>query len=115
VAVLPLFICDILLSPVYSLEFAADSSYARPTLVSITGASKSITISNLRFKNPANVFHSVSGASTNILYENLRMDATSTANATAKNTDGFDIGASTFVTVKNTTVTNQVRGAGGAS
>ncbi|KAJ7116569.1 glycoside hydrolase family 28 protein [Mycena epipterygia] len=91
----------------YWTEFDADSSYARPTLVSITGASKSITITNLRFKNPANVFHSVSGGSTNILYENLRMDATSTATAIAKNTDGFDVGASTFVTIRNTTVVNQ--------
>ncbi|KAJ7039713.1 extracellular exo-polygalacturonase [Mycena alexandri] len=91
----------------YWIAFAANSSYARPTLVSITGASKGITISNLRFKNPANVFHSVNGGSTNILYENLRMDATSTATAIAKNTDGFDVGASTFVTIKNTTVVNQ--------
>jgi galacturan 1,4-alpha-galacturonidase len=81
-------------------EFAADSSYRRPTLVSIAGASNAITISNLRFKNPANVFHSVNGASTNILYDSLRMDATSTATATAKNTDGFDVGASTFVTIR---------------
>ncbi|KAJ7173966.1 glycoside hydrolase family 28 protein, partial [Mycena crocata] len=91
----------------YWIAFAADSSYARPTLVSITGASKSITISNLRFKNPANVFHSVNGGSTNILYDSLRLDATSTSTATAKNTDGFDIGVSTFVTVRNTTVVNQ--------
>ncbi|KAJ6504620.1 glycoside hydrolase family 28 protein [Mycena vitilis] len=91
----------------YWTEFAADSSYARPTLVSITGASNAITISNLRFKNPANVFHSVSGASTNIVYDSLRMDATSTATAIAKNTDGFDVGSSTFVTIRNTTVVNQ--------
>ncbi|KAJ7851608.1 glycoside hydrolase family 28 protein [Mycena olivaceomarginata] len=84
----------------YWIEFAADSSYRRPTLVSIAGASNAITISNLRFKNPANVFHSVNGASTNILYDSLRMDATSTATATAKNTDGFDVGASTFVTIR---------------
>ncbi|KAF8214931.1 glycoside hydrolase family 28 protein [Mycena galopus ATCC 62051] len=91
----------------YWTEFAANSSYARPTLVSITGASNAITISNLRFKNPANVFHSVNGGSTNILYDSLEMDATSTATAIAKNTDGFDVGASTFVTIRNTTVTNQ--------
>ncbi|KAF7348276.1 Extracellular exo-polygalacturonase [Mycena sanguinolenta] len=90
-----------------NVAFAANSSYARPTLVSITGASTGITISNLRFKNPANVFHSVNGGSTNILYESLEMDATSTATAIAKNTDGFDVGASTFVTIKNTTVINQ--------
>ncbi|KAJ7082863.1 extracellular exo-polygalacturonase [Mycena belliarum] len=91
----------------YWIEFAANHSYRRPTLVSITGKSKSITISNLRFKNPANVFHSVGGGSTNILYDALRLDATSTSTATAKNTDGFDVGASTFVTIRNTTVVNQ--------
>ncbi|KAJ6553581.1 glycoside hydrolase family 28 protein [Mycena vulgaris] len=91
----------------YWIAFAANSSYARPTLVSITGASNGIIISNLRFKNPANVFHSVNGASTNIVYDSLRLDATSTSTATPKNTDGFDIGASTFVTVSNTTVVNQ--------
>ncbi|KAJ7746292.1 glycoside hydrolase family 28 protein [Mycena metata] len=91
----------------YWIAFAANSSYARPTLVSITGASKGITISNLRLKNPANVFNSVNGGSMNVVYQNLRMDATSTATATAKNTDGFDVGASTFVTIKNTTVVNQ--------
>ncbi|KAJ7470778.1 glycoside hydrolase family 28 protein [Mycena latifolia] len=91
----------------YWIEFAANSSYARPTLVSITGASSAITISNIRFKNPANVFHSVSGGSTNIVYDSLRMDATSTSTATAKNTDGFDVGSSTFVTIRNTTVVNQ--------
>ncbi|CAK5275013.1 unnamed protein product [Mycena citricolor] len=88
-------------------EFAADSSYRRPTLVYMTSSTTSFTISNLRFKNPANVFHSVGGGSSNIIYENLRMDATSTATAIAKNTDGFDIGTSKFVTVRNVTVTNQ--------
>ncbi|KAK7048663.1 extracellular exo-polygalacturonase [Favolaschia claudopus] len=90
----------------YWIQFAADSSYRRPTLVYITGSS-AITISSLRFKNPANVFHSVTGGSSNVVYDSLRMDATSTANATAKNTDGFDIGTSSHVTVRNTMVTNQ--------
>ncbi|KAJ7644604.1 extracellular exo-polygalacturonase [Roridomyces roridus] len=90
----------------YWIAFNANSSYARPTLMTITGSS-GITVSNLQFRNPANVFHSVGGSSTNIVYQNLRMAATSTANATAKNTDGFDVGASTFVTIRNTTVANQ--------
>ncbi|KAJ7191918.1 extracellular exo-polygalacturonase [Mycena pura] len=91
----------------YWAEFDANSSYARPTLVSILGSSNSITISNLHFRNAPNVFHSVNGGSTNILYDSLMMDATSTATVVAKNTDGFDVGSSTFVTIRNTTVINQ--------
>ncbi|KAJ7448953.1 glycoside hydrolase family 28 protein [Mycena latifolia] len=90
----------------YWTQFTADSTYKRPKLVTISGSS-GITISNLRFTNPPEFFHSVSGGSTDIVYDSLRLDATSTSTATAKNTDGIDIGSSTFVTVKNVTVVNQ--------
>ncbi|KAF7291860.1 Extracellular exo-polygalacturonase [Mycena indigotica] len=90
----------------YWTLFAEDSSFARPTLVTIT-SSTSITISNLHFRNAPNVFHSVSGGSTNIIYDGLQLDATSTATVTAKNTDGFDVGSSSHVTIKNTNVVNQ--------
>ncbi|KAJ7748004.1 extracellular exo-polygalacturonase [Mycena olivaceomarginata] len=80
----------------YWIEFAANNSYRRPTLVVIDGASSGITISNLNFKNPAAGFHSAKGDSTNILYDSLTLTAVSTATATAKNTDGIDVGASTF-------------------
>ncbi|KAF7323721.1 Extracellular exo-polygalacturonase [Mycena kentingensis (nom. inval.)] len=90
----------------YWTLFGQNSSFARPTLVSISG-SKSITISNLHFRNAPNVFHSVSGASSDIIYDGLQMDATSTATAIAKNTDGFDVGSSTRVTIRNTNVINQ--------
>lgn len=86
-------------------EFAVNSSYARPTLWYITGSS-SITISDLTFKNPPNVFHSVTGSSTNVVYSGLTMSAVSTSSTVAHNTDGFDVGASTYVTIKNTTVVN---------
>jgi galacturan 1,4-alpha-galacturonidase len=66
----------------------------------IDGASSGITISNLNFKNPAAGFHSAKGGSTNILYDSLTLTAVSTAMATAKNTDGIDVGASTFVTIR---------------
>ncbi|KAJ7593818.1 glycoside hydrolase family 28 protein [Mycena floridula] len=91
----------------YWTEFAADSSYARPTMLSVEGGSSGITIKSFRMKNPPNVFYSVSGASTNIIFDSLKLDATATATVTPKNTDGFDIGSSKFVTVRNTTVTNQ--------
>ncbi|KAF8074913.1 extracellular exo-polygalacturonase [Lyophyllum atratum] len=87
-------------------KFAADSSFARPTLMYITGGSK-ITVENLTFKNPPNVFHSVTGGATNILYRGLTLKAVPTSTITPKNTDGFDVGASTFVTITQTTVQNQ--------
>ncbi|KAJ5980202.1 hypothetical protein N7481_007500 [Penicillium waksmanii] len=86
-------------------RFAADSSYARPTLLYITGGSD-ITVSGLRQKNPPNVFNSVKGDSDNVIFSNLKMDATSKSDNAAKNTDGFDIGASTNVAISNVNVSN---------
>ena len=85
--------------------FASDSSYARPTLLYITGGSD-ITVSGLRQKNPPNVFNSVKGGSTNVVFSNLKMDATSKSDNLPKNTDGFDIGDSTYVTINNVNVSN---------
>jgi galacturan 1,4-alpha-galacturonidase len=85
--------------------FASDSSYARPTLLYITGGSD-IEVSNLRQKNPPNVFNSVKGGSATVVFSDLTMDATSKSTNAAKNTDGFDIGESTDVTIKSVTVSN---------
>ncbi|KAF7318960.1 Extracellular exo-polygalacturonase [Mycena chlorophos] len=87
--------------------FSSNSSFARPTILTIT-SSRDVTISNLKFLNAPNVFHSVGGDSTNILYESLLLNATSTATVVAKNTDGFDVGPSSFVTIKNVNVINDV-------
>ncbi|KAL5337514.1 pectin lyase fold/virulence factor [Aspergillus crustosus] len=51
-------------------RFAEDSSYARPTLLYITGGSD-IEVSNLRQKNPPNVFISVKGGTTNERFADL--------------------------------------------
>ncbi|CAG7943459.1 unnamed protein product [Penicillium olsonii] len=85
--------------------FAKDTSYARPTLLYITGGSD-IEVSNLRQKNPPNVFNSVKGDSKRVLFSDLKMDATSKSGNRPKNTDGFDIGASTDVTIKDVNVSN---------
>ncbi|CAI7646141.1 unnamed protein product [Penicillium glandicola] len=85
--------------------FAEDSSYARPTLLYITGGSN-IEISNLRQKNPPNVFNSVKGDAETVVFSDLEMDATSKSDNEPKNTDGFDIGASTGVTISNVSVKN---------
>lgn len=68
--------------------------------------SSGITVSNLRFKNAPNVFHSVTGSSTNVIYTGLQLSAVEDDGAVPKNTDGFDVGSSTFVTIHNTTVVN---------
>ncbi|KAL3457956.1 pectin lyase fold/virulence factor [Aspergillus heterothallicus] len=86
-------------------RFAEDSSYKRPTLLYIVGGSD-IEVSNLRQKNPPNVFISVKGGTTNALFTKLRLDATSKSSNRPKNTDGFDIGESTYVTITDTTVSN---------
>ncbi|KAL4898660.1 putative endo-xylogalacturonan hydrolase A [Aspergillus ambiguus] len=86
-------------------RFAEDSSYDRPTLLYITGGSN-IEVSGLRQKNPPNVFVSVKGGTTSALFNDLTLSATSKSNNPAKNTDGFDIGQSTYVTISNTKVTN---------
>ncbi|KAJ5623021.1 hypothetical protein N7490_011626 [Penicillium lividum] len=89
---------------IYDL-FASNSSYARPTLLYITG-STNIKISGLTQKNPPNVFNSVTGSSSNIHFSSLTMSATSKSTNAAKNTDGFDIGSCTTVSITSVSVTN---------
>ncbi|TVY80306.1 Endo-xylogalacturonan hydrolase A [Lachnellula suecica] len=88
-------------------KFAVNSSYARPTLHYIDELSSHIAIRNLKVKNPPNVFFSVTGGSSNIAYSDLTMTAASKSTYAPKNTDGFDIGASTYVSLTNITVSNQ--------
>lgn len=86
--------------------FATDSSLARATVVYITGGSD-ITISGITVKNPPNVFFSQKGGVTNVNYASLTMTAGSKSTNAPKNTDGFDIGESTYTTIKDVIVTNQ--------
>lgn len=86
-------------------KFATDSSYDRPTLFYITG-SKNVKMSNLSFKDAPNVFHSVTGGSSNVAYTDITLSAVSKSKNLPKNTDGWDIGSSTYVTINGATVTN---------
>jgi galacturan 1,4-alpha-galacturonidase len=86
--------------------FATNSSYSRPTMWYITG-STGITISNLKFKNPPNVFHSAAGNSKNIVYDGITLTAASKSTVAPKNTDGWDIGPASYVTITNAVVSNQ--------
>jgi polygalacturonase len=99
-----LYITKILTSYRYDL-FASDSSYQRPTLLYITSSSN-IKISGLTQKNPPNVFNSVTGSSSDIHFSDLTMTATSKSTNAAKNTDGFDIGSCTTVSITSVSVVN---------
>ena len=85
--------------------FATDSSYERPTLWYITG-STGITVSNLKFRNAPNVFHSATASSKNIIYSSVALSAASSSTNAPKNTDGWDIAAS-YVSIIDATVSNQ--------
>ncbi|KAF3762715.1 family 28 glycoside hydrolase [Cryphonectria parasitica EP155] len=85
--------------------FAEDSSYARPTLFYVDG-STNVAISNLLFKNAPNVFHSSTGGSSNVVYTDITLSAISTSDNEPKNTDGWDIGQSTYVTINGASVLN---------
>jgi galacturan 1,4-alpha-galacturonidase len=87
--------------------FAVDTSYDRPTLHYITGGSTGITIKNIKAKNAPNVFFSATGSSTNIIYSGLTLTSTSSSDNAPKNTDGFNIGPASYVTLTNNHVTNQ--------
>lgn len=86
-------------------RFAEDSSYDRPTLFWING-SKDVTVQNLQFKNAPNVFHSARGSSSNINYIDIDLSAVSKSSNLPKNTDGWDIGPASYVTIAGATVTN---------
>lgn len=86
--------------------FATDSSYARATTVYIEGASSNLKFKGFRVHNPPNVFFNMKGSLTNLVFASLTMDAASKSTNAAKNTDGFDVGATTYVTITDTTVSN---------
>ncbi|KAH8652132.1 pectin lyase fold/virulence factor [Xylariales sp. PMI_506] len=86
--------------------FATDSSYDRPTMLLITKSSN-VIVENIYFKDAPNVFHSCNGDSTEVAYNNITLYAVSSSDdVTAKNTDGWDIGPATYVTIQGATVTN---------
>lgn len=86
--------------------FAKNSSYARATTIYIEGASSHLTFKNFEIKNPPNVFFSMKGSSTNLEFISLHMTATSKSTNPAKNTDGFDVGATEYVTIKDVNIVN---------
>ncbi|KAB8276110.1 pectin lyase fold/virulence factor [Aspergillus minisclerotigenes] len=87
-------------------SFATDTSLRRPTMLMISN-STDILLDNYKAQNPQGVFYSVGSQSARIAYSNLDLSAVSRSSTQPKNTDGFDIGDSTYVTVDNVNVVNQ--------
>lgn len=82
-----------------------NTSYRRPYLIRVDGSSN-IQMSGITLKN-APSFHVVtSGNSQNVVYSDMTLYSVSTSSNVAHNTDGFDIGPASYVTVQNTHVTN---------
>lgn len=86
-------------------EFAADDSLSRATMLLIAKSSN-VVISNVYFKDAPNVFHSCNDDSTNVEYNNITLYAVSSSDNVAKNTDGWDIGPATYVSINGANVTN---------
>lgn len=85
--------------------FAANKSLSRPTMLLVAGASD-ITVSGLYFKSAPNVFHSCNDDSTSVSYSDITLYAVSSSDNVAKNTDGWDVGPATHVTIARVNVTN---------
>ena len=87
-------------------QWAANPDFARPTAIYINGGSD-ITIEGFLVKNVPNAFFGQKGGVTNVVYASLTMTAASKSTNLPKNTDGFDIGESTYTTIKSVYVSNQ--------
>ncbi|KAL5355699.1 putative endo-xylogalacturonan hydrolase A [Aspergillus floccosus] len=87
-------------------SFATDTSLRRPTMFMISN-STDVLLDNFSARNPQGVFYSVGSKSARIAYSNLDLSAVSSSSTRPKNTDGFDIGDSTYVTADNVNVVNQ--------
>ncbi|KAJ8111653.1 hypothetical protein OPT61_g5801 [Boeremia exigua] len=87
-------------------RFATDTNFKRPTLLVIS-ASSNVAVSGLHFKNAQNVFVSVGSGSTRLAFSNLDLRAISKTANRPKNTDGFDIGGCSDVTMSSIYVENQ--------
>ncbi|KIN00066.1 glycoside hydrolase family 28 protein [Oidiodendron maius Zn] len=83
----------------------SNTSYKRPYLIRVENSS-GITMTGITLKD-APMFHVVtSGNSKNIKYSGMTLHSVSSSSNVAHNTDGFDIGPASYVSVENTQVTN---------
>ncbi|KAF6804678.1 extracellular exo-polygalacturonase [Colletotrichum sojae] len=86
-------------------KYAADKNFDRPTLMYITGSSN-VEVTGIRVLNPPSFGLSAAGGSSNVVFRDISLSAVSKSANLPKNTDGFDIGPASHVTVQNVTVVN---------
>jgi len=85
--------------------FASHKEYQRPLLLFFNGVTN-VTFTNIKLMNPPTMFVTVKGNSANVKLSNLVLTAISKSANPPKNTDGFDIGECSNVTLTNMHVTN---------
>jgi galacturan 1,4-alpha-galacturonidase len=86
-------------------EFATNKTLKRASLFYVNN-SHNVALKNLQFQNAPSVFHDVKGGSSNINYDKITLRAASKSSNPPKNTDGWAVGSSSFVTITNSDVTN---------
>lgn len=84
----------------------ATGSFSRPTVIYVVGGS-SLTFTGFTMKNAPNVFVGQKGGAQHITYASITMTAASKSTNLPKNTDGYDIGESTYTLIKDVVVNNQ--------
>ncbi|OBT63740.1 hypothetical protein VE03_06147 [Pseudogymnoascus sp. 23342-1-I1] len=84
----------------------ATGSFARPTVIYVVGGS-TLSFSGFAIHNPPNAFVGQKGGVKDVTYASLTMTAASKSTNLPKNTDGFDIGESTYTLIQDVVVSNQ--------
>lgn len=87
-------------------EYAKNKNLRRPFLLQVSDWSKGVTVSGLRLRNSPSFFIAQSGNAQDCHYENLDILAESTSGNLPMNTDGIDIGDSTYTSIRNVSITN---------
>jgi galacturan 1,4-alpha-galacturonidase len=85
--------------------YASNKTYKRPSLLYLSNVSN-VSLTNIRLKDAPNVFVSVKDSSVNTKFSELVLSAISTSKNQPLNTDGFNIGDSSYITLSNIQVTN---------
>ena len=90
---------------IYWDYFAKNNTYRRPLLIQMSHASH-VLFTHLQVRNAPFWFFSMTDGSTNITFSELVLSAVSTSSNPAHNTDGFDTGDSSYITIRDSHVTN---------
>ena len=85
--------------------FASNKTYRRPLLVRLSHTSN-LNIRKLNLRNPPFWFFFVTDTSTNITFSDLSLTAISVSENKPANTDGFDTGDASYITIRHVHVTN---------